>query len=911
MPVICEEEAFMRIALAVFLCLSIPMAAVADEEDSGGKSAWTIDDVIKIESASGFEFSPDGKTIVWSKRSPGKEKDTFVYDLYLSSATGEMDVIQLTRGDDNDTSPQWRPDGKMIAFISNRKGEGKEESRGAQIWLINPFGGEPWQLTSLERGVNGFEWLDNERMLILAREDAYLRENQLKEKKDDTIVVEDPDAFYPTRLFEFSVKDKKLQRLTDNALPIRGYALSHNKRYIVTVHPLTPYVPDPKNKPKYYLRDLQEGTAKEIFPDPLFYPSGFAWALDDFGFYFRRTHTSDYVNQGAGARFLYWYDLESGEYEQVPLEHEWGLGRSFAVTPDGFIASLAAGYKFAYARYTREGDTWKKEMLEVDDIDHLYNFSLAKDGITTAVVFSWADNPPKYYNGKLDGAGLAGLREFVSLNEPLRNKQMARYEVVRWTGALDEEVDGILYYPHNYEAGKRYPLVLQIHGGPTGTDTIFFEDRWSCYPNLMTGKGAFVLRVNYHGSGNYGQAWAESISGGKYYELELPDIINGADMLIEKGMVDPDKQGIIGWSNGAILGIALVLEYPDRFKAVAPGAGEVNWSSDYGNCMFGPTFDNYYFGGAPWEVPQTYIDKSPLFHMDKVKTPWIVFFGTQDTNVPTEQGMEQYRALQLLGKAPVRYLMFPGEPHGLRTFTHQRRKMEEEFAWFDKYLFGTYEKPNPAFKEGSPLDIAFKRMKIKVVGEFYGDDADGLLIPEVVKCAGLEVGRFEVTRAQWQRFDSSYRFVAGTGDYPVTGISFERAQAYCEWLSGQTGDAYRLPTATEMEKMLKAAKAAAADENTLDYWAGYKLNPDDAETLKKKVMELGDGPFLLQEVGRMKPGGKAAVFDLGGNAAEWCVGGEGEALVRGGSAIQARDDRAALKAPSSEYVGFRVVREVK
>ncbi len=901
----------MATILAILICLMIPMPGSADEDTSGGKSEWTIEDVIKIESASGIEFSPDGKWIVWSKRKPSREKDTFVYDLYLSSAVGEENVVQLTRGDDNDTSARWRPDGKMIALLSNRKGEGKAETSGAQIWLMNPFGGEPWQLTSLQRGVKSFRWLDNERMLILARENAYLRENQLKEKKDDTIVVEDPDAFYPTRLFEFSVKDKKLRRLTDDDLPIRSYALSHNKRYVVTVHPLTPHVPDPKNKPKYYLRDLQEGTAEEIFPDPLFYPSGFAWALDDSGFYFQRTHTSDYLNRGAGARFLYWFDLGSGEYEQVPLKHEWGLGRSFGVTPDGFMASLAAGYKFAYARYTREGGSWKKEMLEAEDIDHLYSFSLADDGIMTAVVFSWADIPPMYYNGKLEGTRLEGLREFVSLNAPLRKKQMARYEVVRWQGALDEEVNGILYYPHNYEAGKQYPLVLQIHGGPTGTDTIFFEDRWSCYPNLMSGKGAFVLRVNYHGSGNHGQAWAESISGGKYYELEVPDIISGADMLIEKGLVDPDKQGIVGWSNGAILGIALVLEYPDRFKVVAPGAGEVNWSSDYGNCMFGPTFDNYYFGGAPWEVPQTYIDKSPLFHMDKVKTPWIVFFGTQDTNVPTEQGMEQYRALQLLGKAPVRYLMFPGEPHGLRTFTHQRRKMEEEIAWFDKYLFGTYEKPNPAFKKGSPLDIEFKRMKIKVVGEFYGEDADGLLIPEVVECAGLEVGRFEVTRAQWERFDSGFHVFPGTGDYPITGISFERAQEYCRWLSEQTGDSYRLPTAEEAEKMLKAAKGAASGENTLDYWAGYQLNPDDAEALKEKIADLGEGPVLLLEVGRMKPSGKELVFDMGGNAAEWCIGGDGEVLIRGGSAIQARDGRAALRAPSSEYVGFRVVREIK
>jgi hypothetical protein len=381
------------------------------------------------------------------------------------------------------------------------------------------------------------------------------------------------------------------------------------------------------------------------------------------------------------------------------------------------------------------------------------------------------------------------------------------------------------------------------------------------------------------------------------------------DMLIGKGMVDPDKQGIIGWSNGAILGIKLVLEYPNRFKVVAPGAGDVNWSSDYGNVTFGPTFDNYYFGGAPWEIPQGYIDKSPLFRLDEVKTPWIVFFGTEDVNVPTEQGWEQFRALQVVGKAPVRFLLFPGEPHGLRKFVHQRRKLEEELAWFDKYLFGTFEQPNQAFKEGSPLDLAIKRMKIKVVGENFGDYADGLLIPEVVEFEGIEVGRFEVTRAQWERFDSAYRFAPGTDDYPVTGISHERALAYCRWLSEQTGDGYRLPTGEEMGKLLKAAKGAAAGENTLDYWAGYELNHDDAAALLAKVKELGEQPALLMEVGRMKPAGKALLFDVGGNASEWCTGEDGEVLVRGGCAIMPRDESAADSTPPQDYIGFRVVRE--
>ena len=177
---------------------------------------------------------------------------------------------------------------------------------------------------------------------------------------------------------------------------------------------------------------------------------------------------------------------------------------------------------------------------------------------------------------------------------------------------------------------------------PLGTDMDVFDDSWAYYPNIMAQKGAFVLEPNYHGSANYGQAFAESIKG-KYYELEVPDILAGVDALIAKGWVDPDKLGTIGWSNGGILSIALTT-WTKRFKAAGIGAADVNWTSDYGNCSFGVSFDNYYFKGAPWDQLEHYIQKSPLFYLKDMKVPTIIFHGTEDTSVPYEQGWEYYRA---------------------------------------------------------------------------------------------------------------------------------------------------------------------------------------------------------------------------------------------------------------------------
>ncbi|MFZ0087580.1 MAG: prolyl oligopeptidase family serine peptidase, partial [Candidatus Acidiferrales bacterium] len=433
---------------------------------------------------------------------------------------------------------------------------------------------------------------------------------------------------------------------------------------------------------------------------------------------------------------------------------------------------------------------------------------------------------------------------------------------------------------------------------------------------LLTQRGAFVLKTNYHGSTGYGLQWVESICCGKYYELEIPDIERGVDNLISKGLVDPDKIGAQGWSNGSILSIQLTVTDPDRYKAASVGAGDVEWLSDWANVDFGESFDNYYFGKSPLEDPQLYLEKSPLFKMDKVKTPTLIFFGTIDRQVPTEEGWTHYRALYSIGKAPVKFILFPGEAHGPRKLTHQLRKMNEEDAWFDLYLFKTSKPENEALKKGSPLDVALQRRAIQKSGAQYGatfrppsvpeNPAPDVLIPETVKRGSIEIGRFEITRAQYAAFDKDYKFAAGTENYPANALTLEQAQTYCKWLSELTGETYRLPRESEVADLYKPRSG----ENTLDYWAGYSPNPDDAQKLEEKIKELpGDAP-LLREVGSFAAEGdegEELVFDLGGNVAEWVVAANGAGKAAGGSADRPADNKAGYRAADAVYTGFRVV----
>ncbi|MBS3818709.1 prolyl oligopeptidase family serine peptidase [bacterium] len=896
----------MKIIPLLFLVLSLSFPLMGQKgDDKTSSSEWTVDDVINQKHARDFKISPEGSWVLWVKSLPHQKKDQRLQHIFLTSLEKEETSIQLTRGNKSEHSPQWAPSGKYISFLSSRKDqEDKGESSGSQLWLMHPQGGEPWELTHLPFGIKQYEWIDDNQILLLTREKRTLREKKKKERKDTSRIVEDQAHMKPWRLFVFNVKKEKLIRLTENDDQITRFVLSHDKKWVLTRNKQSVrFQVDHKIKPKFYLMNRKEKSKVELFPDPKFKPNMLAWALNDKGFYFSVTQTSDYEHGGPGADFLYYFDLQTREYHEVPLDWNWGLFYlGFQVRKNGFVTSLANGTCPKWRRYFKNGSSYTYKELKGKHYPHIYNLTLQPQGKKAVYQFSTASQPAQWYTGILEGNSLPRPRKIIDLNSHLNPKTKARTEIITWTGAKDDEIEGILYYPHDYEKGKRYPLILMIHGGPTGVDMDRFDESWATYPNLMCQKGAFVLKANYHGSGGYGQEFAESIKG-HYYEYEIQDFLRGIDSLIKKGLVHPDKLAAMGWSNGGILTVALSV-WTDRFKTAGVGAADVNWISDYGNCAFGVSFDNYYFKGPFWKELDHYIEKSPIFDLENMKVPTIIFHGTEDRSVPYEQGWEYYRALQQIGKAPVRFIVFPDQPHGLQKLTHQLRKMKEEINWFEKYFFKTTQAENEAFKENSPLDLILKKSQMRKVHHFYGKKYKDYLLPETVQWGQLKVGRFEVTRAQWASYDKDYQYKSGTGNYPVSGISFHKAQQYVDWLSQMTGETYRLPLLSEAKKLAQLGDYG----NTLDYWAGYSINPDDAQLLLQKLHLIkGKAPLLLP-VDRFPPTGKENFFGLKGNVSEWSVdhGNDGKAL--GLNALTPQDASCSYD-PPLEYTGLRVVKE--
>ncbi len=911
----CRRFSIFASLFALSLC--VPTLFASEEDKALSKTTpWKPEDFVYSESDGGFRISPNSHWVAWIKTEGNKEKDKRISNLFLSSLTEDRE-IQLTRGADDVSDLSWSPDSEWIAFISSRaRPQPRPDADHAQIWLMSPHGGEPYALTELVRPPKAVQWLDNDTLIFSAQEDPSAYEQAQKKKKDDSEVVDDSEHEPPVRLFEINLKDKKITRLTENLDWIRNWYVSKDGKYVVAIHQKSlHYTFDQKVPPVAILHNLMDGTEKQIFTEGRIRPFGFEWTPDSSGFYAWAPYSTDPKFLMAWVLRLYYYDVHTGTSVPVPLDWENGIGSDLAATPDGFVAGLAAGHRYDMARYSREksGSTWswKRTPLEGEHSKNIQNFEVSADGKTIVYQSSTASTMPQLFRAQIDGSKLLSTAQLTHLNDTLvKSRQFAKTEVIRWKGSGNEEVEGILYYPANYEPGKKYPVITAIHGGPHYQDLDQWGESWGYPINLFTQGGAFVLRPNYHGSANYGLKWSESICCGNYYDLETPDINAGVDYLIQKGLVDPDKVGTMGWSNGSILSTSLITTYPSRYKVASVGAGDVEWISDWGNVMFGDAFDSYYFGKNPMQDPQLYVRKSPFFKMDKVQAPVLIFHGTADTNVPPAQSWSYFRALQYYGKVPVKFVVFPGEPHGPRKLTHQMRKLDEEMAWFDKYFFKTAPPENESVKTGSPLDTALRTKSLARTGEIYGatitSKGKTLLIPEVVKRNDLEIGRFEVTRAQFSAYDKSYKVEAGTENYPANEITLEQAKAYAEWLSKLTGQTWRVPN----EKELAGKYEKKEGENTLDYWAGYATNPDDANRLREKIKELHGTAPLLKPAGSFPGQGQEneeLIFDLGGNVAEWVLTAQGQGKTVGGSADCPADARSGCT-PAPEYVGFRVVR---
>jgi len=654
------------------------LVAVLPASASDNGRPMSFDDVMAVRSVADTEISPDGRWIAYVVTERDMKENQANADIWLVSAAGDRPPVRLTTSPKNDSQPRWSPDGQRLAFVSSR------EER-PQIYLISPFGGEAVRLTDSKAGVQGFQWApDGRRIAYLAEPDPTKEEEQKKKDKDDVRLV-DRDFRY-RRLWTIDVETKQVQEIVGGDFQVADPQWAPDGTRIAYVTTPTPKADD-GSLTDVWVVELATKTRRKLVenegPDqaPRWSPDGTRLAI-----------LTRPASQGLlGQMRLATVPAGGG----VPRE----VARSFLYQPgpaewaaDGRTIYFAASTRTSSQIFAVPADGGEPAPVSKTD-GVVGSFSLAASG-TTAFTLTDMQRPADVWVNRTPGAWAPV--KVTDHNPQVRELALGRSEVVRWKSRDGLEVEGLVLYPVGYEAGRRYPLIVHVHGGPAGVYANAFPASWGNYGHVWAGRGWLVFYPNPRGSSGYGERFllanVRDWGGGDYQDIQT-----GVDALVARGLADPARMGQTGWSYGGYM-TAWTLTQTDRFKAVMVGAGLTNMYSMYSTNDLQRTLEGY-FGAEPWDDFDVYWNRSAMKFIKQAKTPTLIMHGAADERVPLGQAQELYMGLKKNG-VPVELAVYPREPHGLQEPRHQLDKMQREYAWFARHVLGE----SPATSSGPPAE---------------------------------------------------------------------------------------------------------------------------------------------------------------------------------------------------------------
>lgn len=676
-----------HLLLLVFLLMGLSPVAFAQK----GSSA-SFEQVIALRNVGTPILSPDGQHILYTVTSTDWKENGYDTEIWLAR-NGE-EPFQLTRSNkSSSTSPRWSPDGKWIAFTSSRNDKN-------QIFVLRANGGEAQQVSFEDDGVGGFEWSPDGKQFAIFKQEPESKEEKKRKERYGGWAADDeeyrlshlwlldfkPDLFpAPSEMPCYEEKKDsskksdcitypKAVRLTEGAFTVNNFDWSPDGKLVAYTRQPNPLI----NASLYTdIEVLDVASKKVIFSVKNPSVDNFAvWSPDSKKILYTSSlndSTSFYYKNSQ----LLVAELAGGKTTRLAQDFDENLGS---------ITWNAAGIFFAAFQHTKRqlfridpatGQT--KAISPVNDILGGYTFS--KDGKVLAYSATTATTLSEIYK-----TPLATFKpvQLTQMSKQIAGWKTAVSEVITWKSKDGAEIEGVLHKPQNYDATKKYPLLVMIHGGPTGID-LPQPVPGSVYPVIQwLEKGALVLRVNYRGSAGYGEKF-RSLNVRNLGVGDMWDVMSGVDHLIAKGVVDEARMGCMGWSQGGYIS-AFLTTNTDRFKAISVGAGISNWMTYYVNTDIHP-FTRQYLQGTPWSDPEVYAKTSPMSTINKAKTPTLIQHGEFDRRVPIANAYELLQGLQD-NKVPAKLVVYKGFGHGINKPKERLAAMWHNWEWFNQYLWG-------------------------------------------------------------------------------------------------------------------------------------------------------------------------------------------------------------------------------
>jgi dipeptidyl aminopeptidase/acylaminoacyl peptidase len=638
---------------------------------SAARQPLTFEQIATMKDVSAPQMSPDGNHVVFVVREASKLADKDheheISALWIADFAGE--ARQFTSGLWNDEVPRWSPDGTRIAFLSDRAECGK-----ASVYLIDPAGGEAQRVFDEQGEMANPQWSPDGRYLAVLFTDPETEEEKKRKEDKDDVKVWDTDFKYQ-RIWVIDLAEKSATAVSPDDRQVHHYAWSPDSSRIAFNSSATPNVNDIFEETVLAIVPREGGDVTTVLTK-VGATDDLVWSSDGERIAFRG-HAGKVVHEDQ----VWVVPASGGELRLITAGYR-GSGMQLAAVPGQVDLLFVGAEGISFQPYWLSWDGSREPVLSSPPSGWTHRpVSLSADGQRMALAWQSGAHAPNLW--VVDTATSdASMRKLTSFSPDVESAALGQQEQVCWTSDEGVTVEGVLVKPYGYAEGQRYPLVVQVHGGPTWAWSDWFYGNWHDWAQMLAGRGYAVLMPNPRGSTARGTEFMDAnyddIGGG-----EFRDMMAGVDALIERGIADPERLGVGGWSWGGYM-TAWTISQTTRFKAAVMGAGLPNMVSDNSVGDI-PSANLSYFEKALAHDPEPYWERSAIRYIRNATTPTLILHGQEDRRVHPAQGQELYVALKTLG-IETQLVTYPREGHGIRERKHQLDLMQRVVEWFDRHL---------------------------------------------------------------------------------------------------------------------------------------------------------------------------------------------------------------------------------
>jgi dipeptidyl aminopeptidase/acylaminoacyl peptidase len=677
---------FRTLTALLVLVVAVPVSAAERTH------AVTVEDYFSVNLITQFAVSPDGLHVAYCEARWQPSTDDRKTDLWLIATGENPKPRRLTFDRADDRQPTWSADGTTIYFLGNRK-RGNETAPPydgkTQVWRISIEGGEPQPVTQVEGGVSGYD---------LAAEAGQLFYTTTTSVTDDVPFTSLRNKFDKlhyghgrrtvSEMWRLDLTTWRAEKVIAEKRYIREFVVTRDGKRVamISAHDDTVIRSEGESRVDVWENGTVTTPPTDVYraqaASPHAWLNSLAWSPDGKRYAFCAVFDAYPTEIIVGTE-------ANGTWEVAQVKrrggiHTRGYGTPLRWTVGGSLAALVerAGFVNVAAVDPRTLELeppreWQPQVVHGMDADVADN--------TGVVLMSTPERFPDLYvlSRQSDSP-----RRLTHLNPQADKWKLPQVKHITWKAPDGATVGGVLELPPDYEAGRKLPLVVAIHGGPTTSAKV--EATYDPHNGRLyfTVNGYATLCPNYRGSSGYGDEFLTALIGNEN-DIEVSDIIAGIKHLIDEGIADPERVAVMGWSNGGYLTNCLITRknLPFKLRAASSGASILDTAMEWG-INDEPAYPKVFKQGHPWEKPQAYQRTSPSWDLGHVTTPTLIHVGEKDERTPPEHSRMLYRALREYLEVPTELIVYPGEPHGLTRYTHRKAKMEWDLAWFEKYVLG-------------------------------------------------------------------------------------------------------------------------------------------------------------------------------------------------------------------------------